>query len=435
MKKVVIIGNGISGVTAARHIRKLDSACSIQLVSAESKHFFSRTALMYLYMGHMKYEHIKPYEDSFWEKNRIKLIYDYVVHIETEKKNLQFESGERLPYDQLIIASGSKPRKPAVEGVDAQGVQGLYSLQDLQLMEQNTSEVKKAVIVGGGLIGVEMAEMLRTRNIDVCMLVRDKHFWGSVFPEEEGKLIGKHIRSHGVDLLLETELQSIISNQKGRVEAVLTKSGERIKCQFVGITIGVEPNIDFLKNTAIKTAKGVLVNAHLETNVPNVYAIGDCAEFDQHPTGRKNIEQVWYTGKLMGETVAQSIAGERMKYQPGVWFNSAKFFDVEYQTYGKVNAQSQTNESTLYWQHPKRDKCLKLVYERESFAFLGINALGIRLGHAQMDKWIKEGVHVEEVNNNLEKANFDPEFYTVNWSKIRAALKKQLQKQSDENNR
>jgi NADH dehydrogenase FAD-containing subunit len=107
----------------------------------------------------------------------------------------------------------------------------------------------------------------------------------------------------------------------------------------------------------------------LENNVPNVYAIGDCAEFDQHPKGRKNIEQVLYTGKLMGETVAQSIAGERMKYQPGVWFNSAKFFDVEYQTYGKVNAQSQTNESTLYWQHPKRDKCLKLVYERESFAF------------------------------------------------------------------
>ncbi|MFT4755742.1 MAG: NADH oxidase (H2O2-forming), partial [Vicingaceae bacterium] len=179
MKHIAIIGNGISGVTAARHIRKL-SDHKITLISAETEHFFSRTALMYVYMGHMKREHIKPYEDHFWSKNRIDLKMGFVSNVDASNKKLLFDSGEEMPFDDLIIASGSKPNKFGWKGQDLDGVQGLYSWQDLELMEENSTNCERAVIVGGGLIGVEMAEMFLSRGIKVTFLVREKRFWGNV---------------------------------------------------------------------------------------------------------------------------------------------------------------------------------------------------------------------------------------------------------------
>lgn len=429
LKHIAIIGNGISGVTAARHIRK-KAAHRITLISAETKHFFSRTALMYVYMGHMKYEHIKPYQDSFWSKNNIDLVFDRVTKVDTENKRLIMASSEDQEYDDLIIACGSKPNKFGWKGQDLDGVQGLYSWQDLELMEKNTKGIQRAVIVGGGLIGVEMAEMLLSRGIKVTFLVRENRFWGSVLPKEEGALISRHIASHHVDLRFETELDSIEAGAGGKVSHVITKSGEKIDCQFVGLTAGVSPNIDFLKDSPIELQRGVSVNEYLQTNVPNIYAIGDCAQFHQHPTGRKNIEQVWYAGKMMGETVAQTICGNATKYQPGVWFNSAKFFDIEYQTYGWVWANKKENEEDLYWEDPSGKKCIKLVYEKTSNEFLGVNVFGIRFRHQIVDAWIRNKTSINEVIKNIAKADFDPEFFQNNFQIIQSSLLTQLEQKN-----
>ena len=168
---VVIIGNGITGITAARNIRKI-SDNRITVISAESKHFYSRTALMYVYMGHMKYEDIKPYEDWFWEKNRIDILQDYVQNIDIKNKKLNLASGITVIYDKLIIASGSKSNKFGWPGQDLGGVQGLYSLQDLQLLEQNTKKIQRAVIVGGGLQFPEPETSVTPREIKSFSIIR-----------------------------------------------------------------------------------------------------------------------------------------------------------------------------------------------------------------------------------------------------------------------
>jgi NAD(P)H-nitrite reductase large subunit len=177
-RQVVIIGNGIAGITAARHIRKLGDH-EITVVSAETDHFFSRTALMYVYMGHMSFEDTKPYEDWFWDKNRIRLMRAYVELVDTAERRLELSGGKRLPYDVLIVASGSRSNKFGWPGQDLRGVQGFYSYPDLQLMEENTEDVRRAVIVGGGLIGVETAEMGARAKVDGIRVpgarVRDDH--------------------------------------------------------------------------------------------------------------------------------------------------------------------------------------------------------------------------------------------------------------------
>ena len=422
---IVIIGNGVAGVTTARHIRKR-SKQPICIISSETKHFFSRTALMYIYMGHMKYEHTKPFEDSFWEKNKIDLIQDRVDRIDPSSSSILLAEGGEMKYDQLVIATGSKTATFGWEGLDLKGVQGLYSFQDLQSMEENSRDLKRAVIIGGGLIGVEMAEMFHSRGIAVTFLVREKRFWGSVLPKEEGEVVGHHIREEGIDLRFEMELDKIIGDENGRVRSIICKNGEEIDCQFVGITTGVRPNISFLENSGIETDRGVLVNDQLQTNYNNIYAVGDCAQMRTPTEGRRAIEAVWYVGKMMGEVAAANICGQTTDYRPGKWFNSAKFFHLEYQTYGIVPANLPDGQEGVYWEAKDRSACLKLVYESSSRRFLGINTFGIRLDHRTFDYWLNAEASIDEVVNALEQADFNPEFYNTPYQEIKSKLLSQL---------
>lgn len=413
MNSIVIIGNGIAGITTARHIRKQDSEARITVISAETDHFFSRTALMYIYMGHMRFKDTKPYEDWFWKKNRIELVKGYVNSVDFYSQTLLLEN-QTISYDKLVIATGSTPNKFGWKGQDLPGVQGLYSFQDLELLEDTTknNQVKNAVIVGGGLIGVEFAEMLLSRGIKVTFLVREDRFWGGVLPKEEGQMIAEHMKKdHHVDLRLEEELEEVVEGQNGQACSVITKKGEHIQCELVGLTAGVRPNIDFLRDSDLEIGRGIKVNKYLETNIPNVYAAGDCAEVQETVPGRRPIEAVWYVGRMMGETLGQTLTGNKIAYEPGIWFNSAKFFDVEYQTYGIVLANEQENESTFYWKHPTKHISFRAVYDSKTKALKGINNFGIRLRHKICDHWIKSGTHIEQVLIELKDANFDPEFF------------------------
>ncbi|MDG2491600.1 MAG: FAD/NAD(P)-binding oxidoreductase [Flavobacteriaceae bacterium] len=407
---IIIIGNGIAGITTARHIRKKSNE-PILIISKESNYFFSRTALMYVYMGHLKWEHTQPYENHFWKKNKLNLLQETVTNIDSENKKITLSNESILTYDSLVLATGSIPNKFGWPGENHKGVQGLYSKQDLENLESLSASIQEAVIVGGGLIGIELAEMLHSRGKKVTFLVREKSFWNNVLPKQESKIINEHILSHGIDLRLDTNLEEIIADENGRVKLVRTDKGDLISCQFVGLTAGVKPNIEFVKQTNIATNRGVLVNKYLETNQPGVYAIGDCAEQKEPQPGRRSIEAVWYTGRMMGETLAQTLTGTKTEYNPGNWFNSAKFFDIEYQTYGLVSAHPEDNEKHFHWKHSAKDLAITIAYNKETYEFLGINTFGIRMRHEIFDQILYHKRTLFHVAEHLKDCNFDPEFF------------------------
>lgn len=409
-RHIVIIGNGIAGVTAARFIRKM-SDDRITMISDETDYFFSRTALMYIYMGHMRYKDTKPYEDWFWEKNAIETVRDYAESIDLERKSLDLRSGRTIAYDILLIATGSKTNKFGWPGQDLIGVQGLYGIPDLEEMERQTQGIDRAVVVGGGLIGIEMAEMLHSRQIPVTFLVREASYMDYAMPSEESKMIGNEIRRHGVDLRLETELNVVLGDDRGRARAVVTGVGEEISCGFVGLTAGVRPNIDVAKRSGIETNRGILVNEYFETSAPAVYAAGDCAEFLEDNVGNTRIEQLWYTGRMHGKTVAHSISGRRTAYDPGPFFNSAKFFTVEWQTYGRIHPARPEGVDTIFWADQKAARLIRIDYDAASGSVLGFNLMGIRFRHAVCDSWLREKRSIEHVIDHLHEANFDPEFH------------------------
>lgn len=422
---VVIIGNGIAGITAARHIRRISDK-RITVISSESKYFFSRTALMYVYMGHMKWEHLEPYEEWFWEKNRIQLKEAYVQKVEVHSKTLLLDGAKKMSYDTLILATGSVPRKLRWEGRNLKGIQGLVSKQDLELLEENTKKCRHATVVGGGLIGVELAEMLHTRNIPVTMLIREDSFWRNVLPKQDAEMISRHIASHDVELRFNTELETISGQEK--VSSVTTAQGENIATDLVGLTLGVRPNINFLKDSGIETDEGVLVDPLLKTNIEDIYAIGDCAQLREPPTNRKPIEAVWYTARMMGETVAQTICGKPFKYNPGNWFNSAKFFEIEYQTYGRVSPNPSETEQHFNWQHLDGKKAVTLAFDNNTSRFLGINSFGIRMRHEVFDRWLTENRPIEYILEHFRTANFDPEFYDRHEKEIISSFRKNIRR-------
>jgi NAD(P)H-nitrite reductase large subunit len=382
-------------------------------------------------MGHMKFEHTQPYENWFWEKNKIDLKKGYVNTVNLAKKQLEFSNGEILSFDKLILATGSKPNKFGWPGQDLNGVMGMYHKQDLDKLEKfapNNTVCNRAVIVGGGLIGIELAEMLRSRKIPVTFLVRESSFWNGVLPTQESEMINKHIKEHHIDLRLNTNLKEIKSDEFGQVKSIIIEeTGEEIYCNVVGLTAGVTPNIDFLKYTNIETGRGIKVNRFLETNIPNIYAIGDCAEQREAIGQRRNIEAVWYTGRMMGETVAQTICNQKTEYKPGHWFNSAKFLDIEYQTYGWVFSErnKKINETYFQWQHAKENICITVSYDTISRKFLGINTFGIRMRHEFFDKILTQNKSVTYVLEHLADANFDPEFYKLYEAEIVAKFNKE----------
>lgn len=431
MEHIVIIGNGISGVTLARHVRKLSDK-KITIISAETDYFFSRTALMYVYMGHMKFEHTQPYENWFWDKNRINLKKAYVNTIDSANKTLHFADGGNMTYDKLVLATGSKPNKFGWPGQDLDGVMGMYHRQDLENLEKyapNKDACKRAVIVGGGLIGIELAEMLRSRSIPVTFLVREDSFWNGVLPSGESGMINRHIKNHHIDLRLSTNLKEIKADDNGRVKSVIIEeTGEELACDVVGLTAGVSPNIDFIKDSEIETGRGIKVNRFLETNIPDIYAIGDCSEQHEAIGNRRPIEAVWYTGRMMGETLAQTLCGNRIEYKPGHWFNSAKFLDIEYQTYGWVFSDQRPPEyqQLFHWKHADDTKCITVAYHKDTNQFLGINTFGIRMRHETFNQWLTENRDVDYVMKHLAEANFDPEFYKRFENDILSAYKQQL---------
>lgn len=409
MNKTLIIGNGIAGVSCAHWLRKMTND-EIQIVSEESEYFFSRTALMYVYMGHLRMKDLEPYERSFWSQNRIDLLYSKVVSIDFEKKLVHLENKNSLSYDRLVLALGSKSNKYGWPGQELNGVSGFYSKQDLDYIENISKDLKRAVVVGGGLIGIELAEMFHSRKIPVTMLVRERDYWSSVLPQQEAAMISKHILKYDIDLRLNTQLKSI-QDESGKVAAVMTDTNEYIPCQYVGITAGVSPNIDLVKETPLATEKGILVNEFLQTNISNVYAIGDCAQLTSVNSGRKAVEAIWYSGRKMGETLAINLSGKAKPYDPGIWFNSAKFFDIEYQVYGTVPPQIQTPLDSLYWEDPKGEKSIRLVYDSTNHRIAGFNLMGVRFRQEVCEKWIRTGTVLESVLQDIRLAFFDPEFF------------------------
>ena len=413
--KLIIIGNGVAGISCALEARKRDAACEITVVSGETDYFFSRTALMYSFMDRMTRRDLEPYERDVYEHQRIELVRDWVVDFDHFSKEIQFKSGKRQSYDKLVFALGAAPVKIPWKGVDyskpsvLSGVVNFVSMQDLEACEKLVPGAQQAVVVGGGLVGIELAESLAHHGIAVTFLIREPHFFPVALGSQEAARVCVEMRLHGIEVLFEEEIAEVEEDANGRVKGVRTNKGTLLAAQILGVCVGVKPNVDFLKSvkTPPALARGILVNENLETSMPGVFACGDCAEIQLPNSDKLLLETIWYSAKRQGTMVGKNIFGKPQAYVPPTFFNSSKFFELEYTTAGEVTRVPPESVSS-YLEIPARNASLRIVHLNNKV--IGFNALGARFDHELLCLWIEEERTPEYCLKNLKKAQFDVEF-------------------------
>lgn len=414
MKHFVIVGNGAAGVEAALTLRERYDAqqAQITIISKETDYFFSRTALMYAYMDMMERQDLEPYERGMWQKQHITLIRDEVIDLDAQAHELTLKQAGSLSYTKLLLAVGASPRKVPFKGIEAvkDGLVNFVSMQDLDECERLTMTTQEAVVVGGGLIGIELVECLLHHGVRVTFLIREDHYWPAALNKDEGLMVTEHMRQHHVEVRLAEELEQIEVDANGRVSAIITNKGDKLSAQFLGVCVGVVASTDWLKaaKTPPELDRGIKIDRAFATSLPDVYAAGDCAQIDMGPDQPPLIETIWYSAKRHGRLAAQSMMGDHVRYSPPLFFNSSKFFELEYTTVGTVTREPQGSRSH-YKRMPGKQISTRIVTNADG-EVIGFNMIGSRWNHRILERWIRERRSLEFVEQRLHEAQFDVEF-------------------------
>jgi NAD(P)H-nitrite reductase large subunit len=414
----VIIGNGVAGISAANEIRGRDNSCKITVISKESDHFFSRTALMYVFCGQLNPRDVEPFPRDHYLRMGLERIRGRVTRLDSRQRRLILSSGEEVTYDRLLIACGSVPRMIGWPGQDLNGVGSFVSWQDLEWMQQKALTTGKACVVGGGLIGIEVTEILLKAGIAVHFIIREDFFWPIAFDQNEGTLIVEYMRRHGCDVRLQTECKEVLGKD-GKVIGLLTNKDETIDCDMVVFAIGVQPQTGWLEDSGIKLDDfgGIVVGDHLETNLPDVWAAGDCTSVVWFNDVRRP-EQLWYTSRDQGRIAGRNLVGDQRVYRRGTFYNSAKLFDIEYTTAGYVNFRFE-GEQNWFAHEEGTDHTQRITYLPDG-SVIGFNMLGRRWDHRILVRWVEENRQLDWVLQHLHEAAFDEEFYPE-FKRIRAS--------------
>jgi NADPH-dependent 2,4-dienoyl-CoA reductase/sulfur reductase-like enzyme len=418
--RAIILGNGAAGTTAALELRRRDERAEITLISSESDYFFSRTGLMYALMDKMSLAELEPHARPAYDRARIRRVRAKATDLDARARTLALASGETLPWDALVLATGSAPRGINAHGINSvrAGIVHFVSLDDLAAIESLIPSTRHAVVVGGGLIGVELCECLLHHGVSVTCVARGPWFWPEGLGPEEGALVGRHLHARGVTLREGQTVSEVRADASGRAASVTLSSGEMISCAMLAVTVGVEPNVRWLKACATPPAIGVGVRTddRLATSLAGVWAAGDCAEITTD-TGTV-IEPMWYAARRQGAFVGRQLSGSTERYRPPTLVNSAKFFALEYTSVGPVGTAARGLASVLY-EHPEREITVRLLHGDDG-VLQGFCALGSRWDTDVIARWIDERRPMDFVRARLRDAQFDHELGRAPLGAMRA---------------
>jgi NADPH-dependent 2,4-dienoyl-CoA reductase/sulfur reductase-like enzyme len=420
--RIVIVGNGVAGMEAALTVRRREPTWEVTLISEESDHFFSRTALMWVFSGQMSHRDIEPLERDAYERLGFRRVRARATGIDTVNRLVSLGGGaEPVPYDRLLIAAGSRPRPGPWPGSDARGVGHFVTLQDLDWYEREVHggasrgggppradahasattddspyrfrEVaaerrgrfaRQPAVIGGGLIGIEAVEVAVAAGLRPRFFIREE-----------------------VEVHLDHEIEALETDAGGNVSAVRTSQG-RYPSDCVVIAIGVMPNTGWLAGSAIAVDErdGIEVDEELQTSAPDVFAAGDCASvrwFD----GARRPEQLWYTARDQGRVAGLRLLGDTPRYDRGTWYNSAKLMDIEYTTAGLVNWNLEREQNWYFEEQGRVRSTTRVVVQDDRV--VGFNMLGRRWDHTVLIRWIEERRSLDWVLGHLNEAAFDTE--------------------------
>jgi 3-phenylpropionate/trans-cinnamate dioxygenase ferredoxin reductase subunit len=328
-----IVGASLAGATAAATLRQDGFDGDVILIGAERQPPYERPPLSKQYLrGEAPFEKALVRPADFYEQNRIATLFGVrTTHVNPGQRIVELDTGQRVQYDKLLITTGVRNRRLPIPGLDLPGVFDLRSVGDADALRTHIVSGRRAVVVGMGFIGGEVAASLRQRGVEVVSVDPSPTPLFRVVGEEVGQVMAAIHRDHGVNTIFEDVVTRFEGN--GRVERVITKHDRRIDCDFVVVGVGVEPVTDFLAGSGIAIENGILVDEHCRTSVDGIYAAGDVANHYHPVFGRRMRVEHWQNAMQQGAAAARSMLGTPRPYDAVHWFWSDQY-DVNLQYAG-----------------------------------------------------------------------------------------------------
>ncbi len=404
----VIVGNSIAGIEAAITIRNRDASAKITVVSYEHDHPFARVSLMYVLCGQLSLRDTEFYDRELYGRMHFDRVRDLVVAVDVAARTLRLKGGGILDYDRLLLAVGSRARPAPWPAADGPGVHPFVTLPDLEALDRAARPGISVAVIGGGLIGVEAAEVLHLRGLRTHFLIREPWYFPVALDAREAQIVAAHIRHHGVDCRTDYPIERFDRRGSG------FRINDELDVDLVVAALGVVPNTGFLADSGVALdARSAAVDTrdNLEsTSAPGVFAAGDCANVTW-TDGSRRPEQLWYTARDQGRAAGRAMLGDDIVYRRGTWYNSAKFFDVEYTTAGWIPpAGTDAGPGCETWFQGTPDAAVSQRIVCRDGVVKGFNALGSRWDHGIWLRWIRERRPLAWVLDHMDEARFDEEF-------------------------
>lgn len=354
--KYAIIGNSAAAVGCIEGIRSVDKKGSIIVISDEPYHVYSRPLISYLLLGSTDETRMKYRPDDFYEKNGVKTIFGVkATKIDYDKKKLLLDNKETVSFDKLLIATGSSPFVPPMQGLE--NVKDKFSfmkLDDAKALDKAITKDSRVLIFGAGLIGLKCAEGIRDKVKSITVVDLAPRILPSILDEKGSEIVKKHLEKNRLKFILSTSAEKFGEN------SVKLKNGETVDFDVLVLAVGVRPNTSLAKDIGCDVGRGIVVDKSCRTNIDGVYAAGDCCECDDISLGAKRILAIWPNAYMQGETAGTDMAGGKQSFDKAIPMNSIGFFGLHIITAGSYDGDEYiTNTDETYKKLITKDGLLK----------------------------------------------------------------------------
>ena len=366
MAKYVIVGASAAGIGAVEAIREVDPVGTLTIISEEPCPQYSRPMISDFVSGKADSQKMKFRTDEFWKENNVEaLTGKKATALNLNEKSIQLESGEKVSYEKLLIATGGKPFIPKMEGSEKDGLFTFTTMKDAQSLAAKISNInaKTAVVIGAGLIGISVTEALVKLGLKVTIVELQDKILSLLLDAKASDLVEAVIKKAGVSIVTGQSVQKIIGKpcNDGAVGGVILTKGEQVLCDLVVVAIGVVPRTELVIGTMIKTNRGIIVDNLMQTNVPEVYASGDVAEAYDFITNQNRLLPLWPLAVLEGQIAGYNMAGKKTTYGGGTNMSSLKYFGIPIVSIGLANPKEDPTLEVLVQHDAERNVYKKIV--------------------------------------------------------------------------
>lgn len=396
MKRVIIIGNGVAGINVASNLRRLDKDIEIEVFTDESYHYYPRPRLIDLLAGKVTLEEMPFYGEDWYIKNSIEVhLSSPVEKISSDEKKIILSNEKTFSYDILVLANGARPSLPPIDGIDRIGVFTIRWLDDVLRLKERIKQSGEVVVIGGGLLGLEIASAIKTSGASVKVIEILPWLLPRQLDEIGGNLLKRILEGRGLEIFVNSATERIFGDME--VDGVRTRDGKELKCNTVVVSAGIKSNIELAKISGLNVNSGVIVDRFLRTSREDIYALGDVTEWEGRVYG------IIPPALDQARIVTSNILGEGMEYVGTVPSNILKVAGIDLFSIGIID----NTEGYEVLSHLDEERNIYKKFVLRENKLVGAIILGDRRNVASIERAVKEGRDISKSKDDILYDDFD----------------------------